>query len=319
MIKLIKNELIKIFKRKNTYILLLIGVTLIFGYNVFTKLINTSQDISKQYEKAYRNDKMLLENYDILEVNEPYEDIVERLTLEKYAIENNIEYNIMLNSENRNVLLPNDARILLMKFFNNFELITVFIFIYFSVTILSEEYDTGTIKNLLIKPYKRKTILISKIIVLILVTITLLISILFFQTILGGVLFGFDSYSLDAIRYNVSTKNIDTMNLIQYIVMILVCKMPMYLLISFVGLLIGVITNNIALNILFSLGMYLLSTMNYLINCISKYIFIFNWDISKFLFGVGKITNPLIISIISLLIIFILLCFMFQNKDIRNE
>lgn len=319
MIKLIKNEIIKIFKRKNTYILLFIVITLIAGYNIFEKMINVSQDISSQYKKAYKNDKMLLENYDILDVDEPYEDIVERLALEKYAIENNIEYNIMLNSENKNALLPIDARILLMKFFNNFELITIFIFIYFSTIILSEEYNTGTIKNLLTKPYKRITILTSKIITLVLVTIMLLITIMLFQTFLGGVLFGFDSYSLDSIRYNISTQNIETARLSQYMFVMLLCKMPMYLLIIFVGLLIGIITNNIALNILFLFGMYVLSTINYLINDISKYIFIFNWDLSKFLFGVGKIANPLIISIISLLIIFVLLCFIFKNKDIRNE
>lgn len=319
MIGLIENELIKIFKRKNTYILLFIIITLITSYNLFEKITNSIENVSNQYERAYKNDKMLLENYDILDVDEPYEDIVERLTLEKYAIENDIEYNIMLNSENKNALLPSDARILLMKFFDNFELITIFIFIYFSTIILSEEYNTGTIKNVLTKPYKRVTILISKIIALILVTISLLISMMLLQIFLGGVLFGFDSYLLDAIRYNVLTHNVEIIKLSHYMFMMLLCKIPMYLLVIFAGLLIGIITNNIALNILFLLGIYLLSTMNYLINDISKYSFIFNWDISKFLFGVGEITNPLIISITSLLIIFVLLLFIFLNKDIRNE
>ena len=37
MLKLIENELIKIFKRKNLYILLVIGVLIIIIYNLFEK------------------------------------------------------------------------------------------------------------------------------------------------------------------------------------------------------------------------------------------------------------------------------------------
>lgn len=37
MLKLIKNELIKIFKRKNIYILLAIGIIIIVIYNLFEK------------------------------------------------------------------------------------------------------------------------------------------------------------------------------------------------------------------------------------------------------------------------------------------
>ena len=38
MKKLIENELIKIFKRKNIYILLFIGILMIVGYSMFQKI-----------------------------------------------------------------------------------------------------------------------------------------------------------------------------------------------------------------------------------------------------------------------------------------
>lgn len=319
MIKLIENELIKILKRKNTYIILFLGIALILSYNIFIKVLNLSQDISKQYERAYKNDQMLLENYDNLDVKENYEDIKERLELEKYAVENNIKYNIIIGSENKNVQLEKDARILLLKFFDNFEIITIFILLYFSAIILSEEYSTGTINSLLTKPYKRSIILSSKLITLILISIVLLLFMIIFQVICGGILFGFDSYLLDAIRYNVLTSNVETMNLMQYMLMIILCKMPMYLLLMTALLLFGVITNNMALNIIISLGIYILSNMNFLINNVSKYIFVFNWDISKYLYGVGEIKNHLVISSISLLIFLIMLYLIFKNKDIKNE
>lgn len=318
MFHLMQNELIKIFKRNNTYILLLIGLAVILSYNIFAKLNNSVQDVSNQYKRAYNNDKLILENYDSLQIKDSLEDIKERITLEQYAIQNNIKYNILLNSQNKNVIIPVDARSLLIKTFNNFDIIIVFLLIYFSTTILSEEYTTGTIKTLLTKPYKRTKILLSKIICLVFITILLLFTVLLIQMILGGILFGFESYSLEAIRYNVVTKSIDTMNLSFYMLMISLCKMPMYLLLILIGLLLGVITNNISLNILILLGLYILSTLKFLINNFTKYIFIFCWDISKFLFTEVTITNYLVISIVSIIILFSLLLFIFKKMDIKN-
>ncbi len=185
MFNLLKNELIKIFKRKNIYILFLLSFLIITGYNLFVKLGNINIDISEQYIRAYNQDKMYLENYDDLNIKDKYSDILERVNLEKYAIDNDIKYNILVNTENKNAILPSDARILLMKFFNNFEIIIIFIIIYVSSTIIYEEYSNGTIKNLLVKPHRRNSILFSKIVTSILVTLFTTIIIILFQYIIG--------------------------------------------------------------------------------------------------------------------------------------
>lgn len=319
MLNLIKNELIKVFKRKNIYILLCIGILIIIGYNIFQRIINPNVDISKQYQRAYTNDKLYLENYDQLNIKDTREKIEERLALEKYAIDNNIKYNILLNSENNNSQMPSDARILLMKVFNNFDIIIVFILIYLASTIISEELGSGTIKNVLSKPHTRTKILFSKIITNILIVIGIVSLIVIFQYILGGLLFGFDSYSLEAIRYNNYTKMIERTNLVKYIIILVLSKMPMYLLITGISLLFGLITNNMALNILISLGIYLISKLEILINNFTKYIFIYNWDISKYLYSANDaIIQATSISFISLVIIFIILIIGFKNKDIKN-
>lgn len=325
MIKLIKNELIKIFKRKNIYILLAIALVVMMSYNLFEKIINVEGDIQAQYERAYKQDNLYLEHYEELSIEENYEDIVERIELEKYAIENNIKYNILLNSENNNSPLATDARILLMRLFNNFDIIIIFIIIYISSTIISEEFMSGTIKNVLIKPYKRSTILLSKIITSIGVTLIIAIFIILFQYVFGGILFGFDSYSLEAIRYNHITQSIDTMNLNLYMMLIFLCKMPMYIILNIISLLIGLITNNISINILLSLGLYAISNIERLFNNISQYLIIYNWDISKYLFGgmykISKvgIAQPILISSITMLVISILIFVIFKNKDVTNQ
>ncbi len=319
MLKLIKNEFIKIFKRKNIYILLTIGILIITCYNLFQKITNSNVDISKQYQRAYTNDKMLLENYNQLNHKEDYQDIIERIKLEEYANSNGICYNILLNSENSNAPLSKDARILLMKTFNNFDIIIIFIVVYLSSTIISEESNTGTIKYLLTKPHKRIKILMSKILTIILVTALIVSFIVLFQYLLGGMLFGFDSYSLEAIRYNQYTQLIETMNLANYILLITSSKMIMYILLSLISLLFGIITNNIALNILVSLGIYIISTIGSLINDISKYLFIFNWDISKYFFTTDiLVKQSIFISFVTFLLIFLPLIIIFKNKDIKN-
>lgn len=326
MFKLIKNELIKIYKRKNIYILFLIAMLVILGYNSYQKIINVTTEISILYERSYRQDKLYLENYENLTNKEKYTDIIERIKLEEYAIDNKIEYNILVNSESKNIKLPADARNLLMKVFNNFDIIIIFIIVYISSTIISEEYINGTIKNLLIKPHTRIKILISKILTSISTVMFVAIFIIIFQYILGGILFGFDSYGLEAIRYNHITQNIDTMELVNYILLIFLCKIPMYILLNLIGLLFGTITSNVAINILLSLELYIASTIEILINELSRYLFIYNWDISKCLFGsVYKmalnlnIVQSILILTTTTSIIFILLIIIFKNKDIKNE
>ena len=324
MFNLVKNELIKIFKRKNIYILFLLALIIIFGYNIFEKSINSNLNISEQYVRAYNQDKMYLENYETLKIKEEYSDILERVNLEKYAIENNIRYNILLNTKNKNAILPSDARILLMKFFNNFDIIIIFFIVYLASTIIYEEYNNGTVKNLLVKPHRRSSILFSKIITTIFVTLFTAIIIILFQYIIGGIIFGFDSYSLEAIIYNHLTQNIDVINLVYYMLLIFVSKLPMYLLVIFTSLLLSVFINNIGINILISLGLYMVTNLGLLFNDITKYLFIYNWDISKYIFGNaetvnGSINTPIIISCIWLILITIILFIRFNRKDIVNE
>lgn len=292
--ELIENELIKIFRRKNIYILLLIGILMIVGYSIVQKITNPKvDDIVKQYEKGYERDKSYLEYQKNID-DEKYEEIVERMALEKYAVENNIQYNILLNSENTNAPLPKDARIILMKIFDNFDIIFVFIVIAISSTIISEEYSKRTIKNLFVKPHKRTKIMCSKIITNIFLVIIIIVCMVLLQYIVGGLIFGFDSYNLDAIIYNKSSQNIDVMNLTYYMLNLIINKISLYILLISISILISAFTSNIALNILISLGIYI----------------IFNYY---------NIAYSPIILIVFAIIIDILSLILFQKKDIKNE
>ena len=294
MKKLIENELIKIFKRKNIYILLFIGILMIVGYSMFQKITNPKvDDIVKQYEKGYERDKSYLEYQKNID-DEKYEEIFERMALEKYAYENNIQYNILLNTESTNAPVPKDARIILMKIFDNFDIIFVFIVIAISSTIISEEYSKRTIKNLFVKPHKRTKIMCSKIITNIFLVIIIIVCMVLLQYIVGGLIFGFDSYNLDAIIYNKSSQNIDVMNLTYYMLNLIINKISLYILLISISILISAFTSNIALNILISLGIYI----------------IFNYS--------NIVYSPIILIIFAILIDMLSLI-IFQKKDVKNE
>ena len=327
MIKLIGNELQKIFKRKNIYILFLIIFIFIVGFN-FLKRTSIQEDVQSIYLNIYNNDKSSLENYEYLNLQEDYSTILERVELEKYAIENKIDYNILLNSENKNMALPNDARILLMKFFDNFDIALIIIIVYISSTIVAEEFVSGTIKNLLIKPHTRIKIISSKILVILLICLILPIIFLITQYIVGGLVFGFDSYSLSAIRFNHIKSNIEVIPMYKYITIIIISKLPMYIGIGLISILIGIITSNVALNILLSIGIYIISIIkNPVIQAMNiyKYISIYNWDFSKYLFGNNynlinnNIIIPIVSSLITLIIIYLFIISMFKNKEVTNE
>lgn len=282
------------------------------------QIINFSSiDVVNQYKKALNSDIYYMENnkFD----KEDDDEIIERIALERYAIDNNIKYNILLNSQNINAILPQDARILLMKVFDNFEILIIFLIIYLSCTIILEEFQSGTIRNVLIKPYSRIKILFSKILTNFLIITVSVIVLVVLQYLIGGLLFGFESYSLEAVRYNSYNKDIVTMDLIQYMLTITVSKLFMYITFSSFSLLLGIIVNNIALNILISIGLYFLSTFESLINKFTQYLFIFNWNISNFLFGnINMLVQSIMISTISLVIILLFLITIFKNKDIKD-
>lgn len=282
------------------------------------QIINFSSiDVVNQYKKALNSDIYYMEN-NKFDKEDDYK-IIERIALERYAIDNNIKYNILLNSQNINAILPQDARILLMKVFDNFEILIIFLIIYLSCTIIIEEFQSGTIRNVLIKPYSRIKILFSKILTNFLIITVSVIVLVVLQYLIGGLLFGFDSYSLEAVRYNSYNKDIVTMDLIQYMLTITVSKIFMYITFSSFSLLLGIIVNNIALNILISIGLYFLSTFESLINKFTQYLFIFNWNISNFLFGnINMLVQSIMISTISLVIILLFLITIFKNKDIKD-
>lgn len=260
--------------------------------------INFDYNMLNQYLQEYKANYYTLQVAKINESNENKQFVnkninsyTARMNLCKYAIENNIEYDI---SNEINLISNNkiDARISLIRTFSHFDLIIVIIIIYIGSTIVTEEINKKTIKNLLTKPYKRSKILVSKILASFIVIIISMIVITVLQFIIGGIIFGFDSYNIDYIGYNYNSKNIFKMNLFDFVILLGLTKLPMYIIIALFCIFIGIINKHTAMSMIITLAIFLISSTLLAewskvdaLSAVTRYFVTTNWDFSTYLFG----------------------------------
>ena len=254
--------------------------------------IEYKDDILNEYLKTYEEKSFMLLSKDDLYSQDEIKQNKETIKLCEYAIENRIEQDI--SPTDRNIIMNNkmDARLNFLRTFEHFDFILIIIAIYVSCSIITEEISKGTIKNLLTKPHKRSTILLSKLLACIITVFIFAILIILTQYFVGDIIFGFDSYNLQYIGYNHTNEQLFTMNLFNYIILVGLTKIPMYVFIITFCIFMGTINNNTAMNIILIIIIYIISISLISewskveeIGTIAKYFVTNNWDFSTYLFG----------------------------------
>lgn len=208
-----------------------------------------------------------------------YYDNIETANINEYYIENNIE-----------IKNPDDNRGILLNLFDNYELFILIFIIMIAGSIVSDEFSKGTIKLLLVKPYSRTKILLSKFIVCILVLLLFVIFLTAVQYVIGGIIQGFDSMTIPAVLYNHSTGQIETMSAFQSLALDTLGKLPIYLLLMTLAFACSTLFTNTAIAITLPLLGYMASSIiNQLILYYDikplLYFVTPNWDLSVYLFG----------------------------------
>ena len=298
--------------------------------------INFDNNLQNQYINEYKDSYYSIRLYNNHNESQAFKNKTlntykAKMNMCKYAIENNLNRDI---SNEFNIIPENkiDARISFIRTFKNFDLIIIIIAIYLSTTIVTEEVNKKTIKNLLVKPHKRSTILISKIIACIITICVSMLIIIISQYIVGGIIFGFNSYNLDYIGYDFNNDMIININLFQYIMIVGISKLPMYIIIIVFCILIGTLNNHTSMSmiltlIIFLIGYKILPEWSKVesLSIVTRYFITNNWDFSIYLFGqVSDISGVSIFSsiIIYSIYIFILLylaIYKFNKKEIYNN
>lgn len=221
------------------------------------------------------------------------------------------------------------AKGILLSTFDEYEIFLIVMFMMTAGVIVSEEFSKGTIKLLLIKPFKRSTILASKFITSIIVAIIVILLVLLMQFVVGGLIQGFDSFRNPTIIYDHTINNVKQINTIQYLAMQALGKAPMYILLMTLAFAFSTIFTNSALAITISLLGYMGSSvinmlaLNLKLNWI-KYFVTPNWNLTEYFWGgiptFEGITLPFSIAIIVIYMVIMLVptFIIFQKKNIKN-
>lgn len=246
-----------------------------------------------------------------------YNSTLEIRESSKYMIENKVDLNKMNLNKN------------LEYFFDNYGIFAIAIIIMIAGTIMSEEFNKGTIKLLLVKPYSRTKILLSKFITVMLMIIFVVLIMGIMQLLVGGVVFGFDSLSEPVVAYNFNTNSLQEINVFVYFLTQFLAQLPIFILLATLAFALGTIFTNSALAITISLLGYIAANIinqlaiSYNIKFL-EYFVTMNWDLSQYLFGNlpnmegMTMTFSIITCIAYFLIMIISTWIIFKKKNIKN-
>lgn len=221
-----------------------------------------------------------------------------------------------------------NLRYIMTNFYSEYTFLILVFGVMIAGAIVSEEYNKGTIKSLLITPYKRSTILLSKFITVIIFTILFIIISYLMQIIIGGLFLGFGSLSNHVVEYNLASKSLEVMSLSKYVLLYSIANLPQIILLVTLAFAVSTIVGNTAFAIVITFaGVIGSSIINMFASAykieILKYFVTTNWDFNYYLFGgtspyKTSLTHAIIVCIIYFLIMVITSFIVFNKKNIKN-
>ena len=258
--------------------------------------------------------------------------------IEELTYEQKLEYNSYLEDQaesryiletGRDIHNTNTLKGILENFYSQFGIFLIVVVVMIAGTIVSEEFNKGTIKLLLVKPYTRNKILMAKAITTLIMIIFVIAVTLVMQILIGGIIFGFDSLAEPVVAYNFNTNTMEEMNIFANLGVQTLTQLPMIILLATLAFAISTLFSNSTLAITISLLGYMAASI---INQLAigydlqfmKYFVTMNWDLSIYANGAlpymegMNMTMSIIISVIYFLIMMIPTFIVFKKRNIKN-
>lgn len=287
--------------------------------------LNTALEDYKQAPQTYKEFKeSIIKNTSEFNIKEEYQ--IKRQYIEymknnannKYIIDNKVDMNS-----------PKTTRNLLINTLSDNFLFIMIIVAAVAGSIVSTEFDKGTIKLLLIRPYSRNKILLSKYIVSMFMIIFAILSAFIIQLIIGGIFFGFSSLNIPVIIYNFVQNKVMHINLFKYIFDNVLAVLPEFILLATLAFAISTITNVSTLGVALPIvGVGAADIINLIAinrNIIPlKYFVTLNWNFTNYLYGgvnsfpTLSIPFSILICTIYFLIMIITAFIVFNKRNIKN-
>ena len=249
----------------------------------------------------------------------------EKITFNNLKEEQQLSKYIITTKQNINK--ENDLRGCLKTIVEDYELFLVIIIIFISSSIISEEYSKRTIKQLLIKPYSRTQIILSKYLTCIIILLLSIIFLIISELWVGSLIFKIDSLKIPIVVYDFNLKSLREYPLYIYMFLRIFISLPKLILILTLSFALSTIFLNSIFSSLFTLSLYTMS--NPLLTLLSKYsitkyLIFSNWDFLTYINGnLNKyvdvtIVNSMIVYIIHCLLLFLTIFVIFKKRDIKN-
>ena len=286
---------------------------------------------SIKYDNSYLNNSLniVLESENRIKYYEGKRNLTHKEKYE-YQLEKECFYiNKYILDNKQNYNKQNNLSYQLRTIVDDYEIFVVITILIIASTIVAEEFREGTIKLLLIKPYSRGKILLSKYFAVIITLLIVILYLILLQLMIGGFIFGFSSLKIPVIVYNFSEGCVIEYNIFIYMLIRILTKIPMLIMLISISFCFSTVINNISTSITLPLFIYIFtSSINYFIVeykiNIFKYFINVNWDFNSYLFGgISKIDGlsfnfSLIVWIIYFVVIMIFTYLNFKKKNIRN-
>ena len=258
--------------------------------------------------------------------------------IEELTYQEKLEYNSYLEDQaesryiletGKDIYNTNSLKGILENFYSQFGIFLIVVVVMIAGTIVSEEFNKGTIKLLLVKPYTRNKILMAKAITTLIMIIFIIVVTLVMQILIGGIIFGFDSLSEPVVAYNFNTNTMEEMNIFANLGVQTLTQLPMIILLATLAFAISTLFTNSTLAITISLlGFMSASIINQLAIGYDlqfmKYFVTMNWDLSIYANGAlpymegMNMTMSIIICVIYFLIMMIPTFIVFKKRNIKN-
>lgn len=238
--------------------------------------------MDKALEEYFNGMSYVIQNEGSKENPELMNELKSRATIAKYSIDTEQD---LYNTKNASALYENYITSIGI-------LILTLTVIVVSASIVSEEFNKGTIKQLLIRPYRRTKIWLAKYLTTIIVTIIVMLIISFLAALIFGIFMGFGDYGVYNIGvYDYNTASAYSMNVFAYVGIIFISKLPYLIMMGTIAIFISTILNNTAMAVAIPLlGTITVDIINFLLSNYEKFRFLKyfitpNWDWSIYNFG----------------------------------
>lgn len=258
MIKLIRNENMKLYSRISTWIMIALLLLFIIATGILTKAMtknisnsNWKDDLQKQ------SDSLKTEMTQLPDIKSAKDQYTKIIKINDYRI----EHNIAPASDNSLWGFVSSAAGIV-------SLISLFTII-IGAGMVASEFSEGTIKLLLIRPSKRWKILLSKYISTLLSTLFMLVILFVFSFIMGSILFGFNGVSEPYLNY--FNGNITEVSMIRHIFSLYGYNCVDLIMMATLAFMISTAFRNSSLAI--GLSIFLMFTGGTLVQFLSRY----NW------------------------------------------